>query len=158
MNYILAEENRAQLLPFTFTRPVGQIRIGILTIAEKWEKYLGTTISYATENYLSKKYPLTVAEENCVINSAVLPSKSLVQVITALKHDEILKQGERFIAYKSATIKNKEDLIHLKAVDFEDELLTIDQPWDIFSKNEIALQQDFELLTPRSSKSANTRY
>ncbi|HQX03888.1 MAG TPA: putative sugar nucleotidyl transferase, partial [Flavobacterium sp.] len=44
MNYILFDGPvRNALLPFTFTRPVADIRIGILTIREKWEKYLGYT-------------------------------------------------------------------------------------------------------------------
>ncbi|HER40991.1 MAG TPA: glucose-1-phosphate thymidylyltransferase, partial [Salinimicrobium catena] len=44
MNYILFDgPARDQFLPFTFTRPVAEMRIGILTIREKWEKFLNTT-------------------------------------------------------------------------------------------------------------------
>ena len=44
MNYILFDgPSEIILLPFTYTRPVADIRIGILTIREKWETYLGFT-------------------------------------------------------------------------------------------------------------------
>ena len=68
MNYILADQNRDSLLPFTFTRPVANIRVGILTLAEKWEKWLNAELSYLTEDYLSKKFPLKVEATNVVIN------------------------------------------------------------------------------------------
>ena len=61
MNYILFDdETRLSLLPFTFTRTAGDIRIGILTIQEKWERYLGQGVSYFTEEYLNEKYTLAV--------------------------------------------------------------------------------------------------
>ena len=46
------------LLPFTYTRPVADIRIGILTIREKWEIFLGFTTTTITEEYLEDKYPM----------------------------------------------------------------------------------------------------
>ena len=59
MNFILFDNpNRNNLLPLTFTRPVADIRIGILTIREKWEKYLNAKTSTFTETYLSVKYPV----------------------------------------------------------------------------------------------------
>lgn len=59
MNYILFDGTvRNALLPLTFTRPVAEIRVGILTIREKWEKHLGTTTTTITEEYLSEKFPM----------------------------------------------------------------------------------------------------
>lgn len=59
MNYILFDgSERDSLLPITFTRPVADIRTGILTIKEKWEKYLGTKVSFKTDGYLSENIPL----------------------------------------------------------------------------------------------------
>ena len=86
MNYILFDgEVRNSLLPFTFTRPVADIRIGILTIREKWEKYLNTTTSTKTEEYLSKKYPLINGPANILINASFCPTEELVSVILTLK-------------------------------------------------------------------------
>ena len=67
MNYILFDgEVRNSLLPFTYTRPVADIRVGILTIREKWEKHLGLTTTTITEAYLEDKYPMVELEENRV--------------------------------------------------------------------------------------------
>ncbi|MFK5981955.1 MAG: putative sugar nucleotidyl transferase, partial [Flavobacteriaceae bacterium] len=72
MNYILFDGSvRNQLLPFTFTRPVADIRVGILTIHEKWEKHLGFAITTVTEDYLTEKFPMIEMEENVLINASV---------------------------------------------------------------------------------------
>ena len=71
MNYILFDGPvRDSLLPFTFTRPVAEIRIGILTIREKWEMFLGSTTTTITEDYLAEKYPMVEMEENVLILGA----------------------------------------------------------------------------------------
>ena len=76
MNYILFDGPvRNQLLPFTYTRPVADIRVGILTIREKWEKHLGFTTSTITEEYLSGKYPMVEFEQNIMINASFLPNE-----------------------------------------------------------------------------------
>src|SRR4051812_687714 len=100
MNYILFDEKRARenLKPFTFTRPVADIRIGILTIREKWEKYVGATTSTWTEKYLSGKFPLKSEKENVLINGSVLPDPMLVKEITGLKTGEKLVNGENTLA------------------------------------------------------------
>ena len=68
MNYILFDSDvRSSLLPFTYTRPVADIRIGILTIREKWEKFLGFTTTSITEEYLEAKYPMVELEENVLL-------------------------------------------------------------------------------------------
>ncbi|MBM3403859.1 MAG: glucose-1-phosphate thymidylyltransferase, partial [Bacteroidetes bacterium] len=71
MNYILFEDSltRAQLLPLTFVRPIAEIRMGLLTIREKWEKFLKEPTSILTENYLSAKYPIHKQGNNILINS-----------------------------------------------------------------------------------------
>ena len=79
MNYILFDDIlvREHLLPFTFTRPISEIRIGILTISEKWEFELAQKDSYKTEKYLSEKYPevISAKEDNVWINGSILPGQ-----------------------------------------------------------------------------------
>ena len=80
MNYILFDGPfRDNLLPLTFTRPVAEIRLGITTIKEKWELLLKNSTSVLTQDYLTEKYPSTVAEDNIFINASVLPTNSLVE-------------------------------------------------------------------------------
>ena len=85
MNYILFDGTvRNALLPFTFTRPVADIRVGILTIREKWEKYLGYTTTTLTEEYLMEKFPMVEMEENVMINASFLPNEILSEMVRSL--------------------------------------------------------------------------
>ena len=148
MNYILSDgTSRDSLLPFTFTRPVGAIRIGILTIAEKWENYLGGEVSYLTKDYLQEKFSLRAQEENLVVNASYLPNADLVEQIKLLKTHEVLMQGEDIIAYYTNAPKDMFDPSLYRMVVFAGECLTVKNTWDIFSKNGEALQADFDLLT-----------
>ena len=91
MNYILFDGAvRNALLPFTFTRPVADIRVGILTLREKWEKHLGLTTTTITEEYLEEKYPMVEMERNILINASFCPTKELVRKIKNLSETIIL--------------------------------------------------------------------
>ncbi|MEM6893321.1 MAG: GlmU family protein [Bacteroidota bacterium] len=148
MNYILSDGTfRDALLPLTYTRPISDIRIGILTIKEKWEKHLGATVSDKTESYLSEKFPLVTTSDNVVVHSIFLPNPELVSAIKALSESEMLRHGETIVAYRTATPDQAPELVAFETVSFEGAVLTITNPWDIFSKNGEALQADFELLT-----------
>ena len=148
MNYILFDGPvRNNLLPFTFTRPVADIRIGILTIREKWEKHLGNTTTTITEDYLSEKYPMVELEENVLINASFLPNQKLVDDIKALRENEAIFQGEDVIAFYTKDTQEEVDFSNYKHIDFNDELLRVVNTWDIFSKNGEALEADFNLIT-----------
>ena len=78
-------DRRKALLPFTFTRPVGDIRIGILTIREKWERHLQAPVSFLTETYLSGKFPLEAGSDNLLLQGSVLPDPGLVAAVQKLQ-------------------------------------------------------------------------
>ena len=151
MNVILFDDCRLNLLPFTYTRPVADIRIGILTIKEKWEKHLQGDFSYLTEEYLSEKYAAIYAAENTYINGSVCPSKTLVETIQQLNDGELLyhQTDEKVVAFKSTQQIDFEAIeqFDFAQVNCDEVLLDINDVWDIFSKNGEALQQDFDLLT-----------
>ncbi|MGB5171431.1 MAG: GlmU family protein [Eudoraea sp.] len=154
MNYILFDDDaRASLLPFTFTRPVAEIRIGILTIREKWEKYLDKKTSTLTEDYLSKKFPLKIGLQNTFINASFLPTVNLLESIENLGEDSALFKDEVLIAYKASEPMLSKQWEGLNKKYYKDSLLRIVNTWDIFSKNGIALQEDYDLLT-KGRKSA----
>tara|TARA_B100000768_G_scaffold113453_1_gene105121 strand:+ start:965 stop:2140 length:1176 start_codon:yes stop_codon:yes gene_type:complete len=148
MNYILFDGSaRNQLLPFTYTRPVADIRVGILTIREKWEKMLGFTTSTVTEDYLIDKFPMIEMEQNIFINASVLPTKHLVSLIQNLSENKVLFIDDEPLAFFA-----KED----QEIDFEtfdvlqytnDDILRIENTWDIFKLNGEAIKRDFKLLT-----------
>lgn len=147
MNYILFDGTvRDSLLPFTFTRPVADIRIGILTIREKWERYLNTTTTTVTEDYLAEKYPMVEMDENILINSSFLPNIELVEMVKSLRENEAIFQSGEIIAFYAKESQDV-DFSAYKCFDFKGEVLRIVNTWDIFSKNGEALQADFDLLT-----------
>lgn len=148
MNYILSDGNhREDLFPFTFTRPVSEIRVGIMTISEKWEKWLNSSVSFQTEDYLSEKFPLTVGAENTVINGCYLPNESLTLAIKKLKMGEALIGGDSYIAYVTENLETGFEESAYTAIPFDEEVLTIKHTWDIFSNNAAALQADYDLIT-----------
>ncbi|MEI6853867.1 MAG: GlmU family protein [Bacteroidota bacterium] len=163
MNYILFDDStRNDLLPLTFTRPVADIRIGILTIREKWEKYLKASTSSLTEKYLSVKYPMIKSANNILINGSVLPTKELVKAINELQPDQSLVYKEYIIAMHVIE-KDLDDVDSIDAPIVEDvekrevegmhEIecdlphMKINYPWDIFAMNGQAIEDDFKLLT-----------
>lgn len=148
MNYILFDgPSRNSLLPFTFTRPVADIRIGILTIREKWEKFLGYTTTTITEDYLSDRYPMVEMEENVLINASYLPSTELVQIIKGLTENQAVFHGEEVIAFYTTEAQEEVDFNTYQAIEYDGECIQIQNTLDIFSKNGLALQADFDLLT-----------
>ncbi len=155
-NIILFDDDvRDHLLPLTFTRPVAEIRIGILTIREKWERFLNGNASHITQEYLSEKFPIQIESENFVINGSVIPSEQLCQLVEELELNEAyLKDGELIAAKLDAAqfhhLMQDEEIKELKGYDLGDTpLLKLRRVWDIFLFNGEALKSDFELLTRR---------
>jgi len=148
MNYILFDgPARNALLPLTFTRPVADIRVGILTIREKWEKYLGTTTTTLTEEYLSEKFPMVEMEHNVMINASYLPTSELLELIQDLGPNQAVFQGDNVLAFYTAESQEAVDFDTYEIIEFSGECLCIEHPWDIFQKNEAALRADFNFLT-----------
>lgn len=153
MNYILFDEpeTRLQLKPFTFIRPIAWIRVGILTIAEKWQKYLSTSgISALTEGYLQGKYPLKTENDNLLINSAVYPSPELIQEIMALTPQEALVKDQQVIACRLAPQNisypiDKQLFTSLKEA--ASQVMRLTNLTDIFSHNGQQIREDFEIIT-----------
>src|ERR1700761_7571132 len=101
MAIVLFEDSSYQtLLPLTFTRPVADLRIGILTIAEKWAKYFKQNYSYHTRDYLRGKFPLHVGDDNLFINGAFCPDNDLLEAIDKLALGEALQLNGQLIAVR----------------------------------------------------------
>ena len=148
MNYILFDGAvRNQLLPFTFTRPVADIRIGILTIREKWEKFLGSTTTTVTEEYLSDKFPMVELEQNVLINASFCPSENLVLLIKSLQENQAIFYNDEPLAFYA----NEDQEIDFDAFTItqytDDDVLRIENTWDIFEKNHQAIKRDYDVLT-----------
>jgi UDP-N-acetylglucosamine diphosphorylase/glucosamine-1-phosphate N-acetyltransferase len=145
MNLVLFDDPalRSALLPFTFTRPVAKIRVGILTIDEKWEKWLGVKASFKTEEYLQTKFALVNREDNLLVNGAVCPDQKLVDTIKALPQGYYLVKDQVLIAANRPEGAMKESNI----VQYSDPVVVIDKPWKIFRENAAQIKIDFPLIT-----------
>ena len=154
MNYILFDgPRRNNLLPLTYTRPVAEIRVGILTIREKWEAFLESTITFVTEDYLSDKYPMVEFEKNIFINASFLPNNKLVNLIINLKPNELINSGDDLIAFYSKENQDVVDLESFKKITYNDKVLRLNSLTDIFKINSSAITEDFTLLTKNKNSS-----
>lgn len=154
MNYILFDgPSRNNLLPLTYTRPVAEIRVGILTIREKWEAFLKSTISFVTEDYLSDKYPMLEFDKNIFINASFLPNNKLVNLIINLKPNELINSGDDLIAFYSEENQDEVDLDSFKKIPYNDKVLQLNSLTDIFKINSSAIIEDFTLLTKNKNSS-----
>ena len=148
MNYILFDGAvRNALLPFTYTKPVADLRIGILTIREKWEKHLSLTTTTITEEYLEEKYPMVELEENVLINASFCPTNELVEKVKNLSTNEAIFKGEEVIAFYTSDSQEEVNFDTYKQIEFEEDLIQVKNTWDIFALNAEAIQQDFDLIT-----------
>ncbi|MEX0996448.1 MAG: GlmU family protein [Flavobacteriaceae bacterium] len=148
MNYILIDgPERNNLLPFTYTRPLADIRVGILSLREKWELLLNTTTTTETQEYLAAKFPKTELDKNIKINPAFIPSENLAGIVKNLKENQALFFEDQPIAYfyskgQEVTFDNFEVIQYS-----HNDVLKITHTWDIFRLNGEALKRDFKLLT-----------
>jgi UDP-N-acetylglucosamine diphosphorylase/glucosamine-1-phosphate N-acetyltransferase len=135
-----------QLLPLTFTRPISEIRCGIFTIREKWERYFGKA-SWLTEDYLSEVFPCETEAENLYINASLLPSQEIVNQIKKLRKNEAIVHKEHILAFVSAEVKISqiEQLTFSKKTEIETAQL-IERPWHIFQQNGNEIRKDFQYV------------
>jgi len=152
MNYIVFDDKRwDDMRPLSLTRPVADLRVGILTIKEKWERHLHQSFTFKTQEYLQGKYRLRIENENVFINGGILPNAELASKITGLAYGESLVKEGVLIALKlNAQEASSFDprAMHAESVqEYAGELVQIRNPWDIFMYNGVALASDFELLT-----------
>ncbi len=158
MQYILFDDQqiRNQLKPFTFIRPIAEIRCGILTIREKWEKVLSSEISFLTEEYLQKKTPQT-SEQKVFISGAVCPNEALLNEISTLQEGEMLVFEENVLAIKTSKIVSYPiDNKQFIKVEFSGKATIIKNLPDIFLKNGEQIKVDFKLLTKGRKSQAIT--
>jgi UDP-N-acetylglucosamine diphosphorylase/glucosamine-1-phosphate N-acetyltransferase len=153
MNYILFDDySRNHLKPLTLTRPAADLRIGIFTIREKWERMLKAKTSTLTETYLAVKWPLKKEKDTILINGSILPTAEMLKSIEKLYKNESLVVEGKTIAQRMdiSNLEFSPDLQPLKIVEFKpkkEDVIKIEYPWDIFSHAGHAITADFKMAT-----------
>ncbi len=146
------DEKRDNFLPLVYTRPVALLRLGIWTIKEKWERLFNMSASILTEEYLSEKFPLHIADDNLLINGRYLPNEYLISLIRDLSQNEaILSNGElvavRLSSQRLSSVVDDEDIDSLDGIEIDRSLLrAIDHTWDLFLHNSVEIENDFSQL------------
>jgi UDP-N-acetylglucosamine diphosphorylase/glucosamine-1-phosphate N-acetyltransferase len=143
-----------KLFPFTLTRQVQDIRVGILTIREKWEIYLGLPsfnkwLDSYKDNHLSVKMDALPNGDYLLVHSNVLPSAKIISQINQLEKGELLlcaSNGPVALKFSNSDA-NAHDIRVSKTILLEEEAKTISQPWHIFQLNDWAIREDFNLIT-----------
>ena len=162
MAIILFDDNAHNtLLPLTYTRPVADLRIGILTIAEKWAKYLDADFSFYTQDYLQAKFLLNIQNDNIFINGSVCPDEAVVEAIKNLSSGQALRYNDILVAVKlndiyAAGFNALNN--YVDAITYTNPLVVLQHPEDIFRNNDTELRKDFKLLTKgrKSAKLSST--
>ncbi len=152
MNFILFDEERTNLLPLSYTRPIADFRCGILTLKEKWEKRIPEgQFSYLTADYLSEKYAAQFDEhKNVYLSGNLLSSNQLVGMIHQLLDGEaMVDSAGNLLALRTSKQLNLDEIVAegYSIKEFKGEAGKIQNLWDVFVMNAQELQKDFELLT-----------
>ncbi|MGR3810594.1 putative sugar nucleotidyl transferase [Jiulongibacter sp. NS-SX5] len=151
MNIILFEDLdfRNHLKPLTLTRPIGRLRVGTLTIIEKWQKKLNTNVSFDTVDYLTEKYPVHKEAFNIFVNSSFLPTDALVEMIKNLNEGDVIVSGLDIVAYSSAERQTAQQLSSTgNMLELEPEFtIAIKHLPDLFLRNGHQIKDDFKLIT-----------
>ncbi|PPL02452.1 putative sugar nucleotidyl transferase [Parapedobacter indicus] len=153
---------RMGLYPLSLTRPVSDLRVGILTIAEKWGKWLDASYSFLTEDYLAEKYPLgDLSGDVWVIRGNCCPNSRLFDAIMALQVGQMLMSGAEFIAFRGEAESlfpwHPSVVQKYSPVAYEHSVVMINHPEDLFLNNGQQIGVDFDLLTRgRSSASLSS--
>ncbi len=148
MNIVLFDSIEwKNLRPLTLTKPFGELRMGILTFKERWQKLIEGNYSYLTEEYLSEKYPLKIEEINLFINPAFFPFHYLsVFSIKELKDGSAIWYDGHLMAAKCSMedFQNRNFKYESK---YENHEFHVNRLWDLFTYNDYAIRFDFELIT-----------
>jgi UDP-N-acetylglucosamine diphosphorylase/glucosamine-1-phosphate N-acetyltransferase len=140
---------RKHILPFTFTRPVSEIRLGILTIAEKWKIMLDGDIHYHSHPSLTPKFPNHFSK-GLIINGSICPDEKLLEKIKNLEWNQSLYNENELIACKVEAPVVPSDIEKNEAISklgYDQPITQIKSPWDIFLKNAAQIRYDFQYLT-----------
>ncbi|MEJ8800885.1 GlmU family protein [Pontibacter sp. H249] len=155
---------RQNLLPLTFTRPISEIRVGILTITEKWEQYTGASVSFMTTPHLQEKYTKQQSHENIYVNGALLPSAPILHEIHKLKLGEALYFGDTLLAFNGDNLElhSIEDMVEASSSKKQDcaiECHLVRELWDIFLMNGEEIRNDYKIITTgRKSQPINDKH
>ena len=141
------------LLPLTYTRPVGELRAGILTIADAWRRLVDMPVGYRTEAYLQGKFPAVVADRIFEVHGGLLPNGAIAAAVVDLEPGQVLLKAGKPLAFCFEGAANAAEMdwmvppAFLTQVECQVDVLVVERPWHLFQYCGTAIANDFALLT-----------
>lgn len=146
MKIVLCDQREVHdnLLPLTYTRPVADLRVGIDTIAEKWQMMLPGEYFWQTSDYLQSKYPagdVRQSDDSCIfISGNFLPDSHLVEIVNNLLPGQaVYTPGHIPVAVRGG-------ILQPESIELDAEPVAINNLYDIFLLNDSVLRADFDRL------------
>ena len=140
MNIILFDPQPARdnLLPLTYTRPVAELLVGMMTMRRRWEHFIPGDYSYDTVDYLKELFPMAAADDSLRIAGNIVADALMADAVKALAPGEALYAGERLIAVRGSETSRR---------DYNGDIIAVDRLYDIFMLNGRVIEGDFALMT-----------
>lgn len=157
MHIILFDDShRLDFLPLTYTRPIGALRFGITTLAEKWESLLNCSVSFHTETYLQTKFPRNIEPNALWINARAIPNDSFKDLLDQIRGGEGFGSKTDPIVFRTSNIPEQgqslseiaNTISFTEMVEMPKMLANIT---DLFTLNHEAIAFDFERLASHTS-------
>ena len=143
--------NRSDLLPLVFTRPVADILLGGMTLAQRWERMSEATVVVETEPYLQSKTP----DFDVAVLAGCLPNPELIHAIQSLDEGQKLVYKDTLIAFKGAPSCAAIELESFEEILFSSPLNIVRYPWDLFTLNAQAICEDVSFYEKTHTNSLN---
>lgn len=129
---------RRKLFPLTYTRAVADIRIGILTLKEWWEKLSSQEVFVKTEDYLSPLYPAIPEGDHIYIDASAIPTPEMLAKVMNLNRDQVVRDEKGLVAWRGSTAGDTVNIPVVKRIVY---------PWQIFQWNDEILREQFRLFS-----------
>ncbi|MEO8173328.1 MAG: putative sugar nucleotidyl transferase [Sediminibacterium sp.] len=142
---------RNSLFPLTYTKAVADLRFGILTIRERWERLAQQPVFVHTQQYLQPLYTTTAPGEHVWIDASIVPDQSLLDKMLNLSAGCCLADEKGLIAGRISLsfedFNPKDSLSRFSEVIDYAPVKRIVHPWQLMQWNDAMIRMDFSLIT-----------
>jgi carbonic anhydrase/acetyltransferase-like protein (isoleucine patch superfamily) len=151
MSLVLFDNNeRDKLYPLNKICAVADLRTGIFTARDRWERISQEKVFIHTADYLSVLYEPVPQSSHIWIDANLIPDEYLINRILSLAENEALVDAKGLVAGRKKFEHGFSSLASI--ADFEKILKTedvrrIEYAWNIFQYNNEMLREDFARLT-----------
>jgi UDP-N-acetylglucosamine diphosphorylase/glucosamine-1-phosphate N-acetyltransferase len=148
MQIVLFEDQLwSRFLPLVYTRPVGELRMGMMTQAQRYARVMNTEVVHDTRPYLRALFAEGKAQIQLHVNARLFPNETVLHELKSLTPGDVLKSGETIIARCTDNLHEQPERICRSQA----ELIWIERITDLFALNAMAMKFDFELM-PKTNR------